>query len=68
MSSSQFPIDSTIYASSLPAGNGGDWYPEILPAIWTRLAMLEKQVFGVAQQPPYPVPPVASAEGEPAQQ
>lgn len=64
---SQFPENSTIYAVNLTTGSGGDWYPEYLPAIWTRLALLEKQVFGVAQQPPYPVAPSAS-EGVPAQQ
>lgn len=62
---SQFPVDSTIWAANPAVGSGGDWYPEYLPAIWTRLAMLEKQVFGVAQQPPYPVPPPAT-EGAPS--
>lgn len=50
---SQFPQDYIVYLTD--GAQSGDWHPEVFPAIWQRLATLEKQVFGIAQQPPYPV-------------
>ncbi len=60
---SQFPEYSTVYLYTEPNGSQISMDSTCLPQIWTRLAMLEKQVFGVAQQPPYPVPATPPVDG-----
>lgn len=60
---SQFPTYSIVRLTTEP--DNGQYFDDVacLPQIWTRLAELERQVFGVAQQPPYTVPPNTPVEG-----